>query len=176
MAEFTMITHKLDNALRQVVADAFKNLNYPCYHSSYHVWGAEAIIDYPEYPGSDTYSQLCGKLKTYKVSLPVDENTDLQALAKEFVRQAEEIEHAAYNEALGKWSETYPIDILRETMECHELCGWSLLAHEGEGVVWHGKATAVHYALYLPNMGKLTQNNRRENNFVWEAPDPRIGG
>ena len=176
MAEFTMINHKLDNALGQVVADAFKNLNYPCYHSSYHVWGAEAIIDYPEYPGSDTYSQLCGKLKTYKVSLPVDENTDLQALAKEFVRQAEEIEHAAYNEALGKWSETYPIDILRETMECHELCGWSLLAHEGEGVVWHGKATAVHYALYLPNMGKLTQNNRRENNFVWEAPDPRIGG
>ena len=176
MAEFTMINRKLDNALRQVVADAFKNLNYPCYHSSYHVWGAEAIIDYPEYPGSDTYSQLCGKLKTYKVSLPVDENTDLQALAKEFVRQAEEIEHAAYNEALGKWSETYPIDILRETMECHELCGWSLLAHEGEGVVWHGKATAVHYALYLPNMGKLTQNNRRENNFVWEAPDPRIGG
>ena len=171
-----MINHKLDNALRQVVADAFKNLNYPCYHSSYHVWGAEAIIDYPEYPGSDTYSRLCGKLKTYKVSLPVDENTDLQALAKEFVRQAEEIEHAAYNEALGKWSETYPIDILRETMECHELCGWSLLAHEGEGVVWHGKATAVHYALYLPNMGKLTQNNRRENNFVWEAPDPRIGG
>ena len=176
MAEFTIINRKLDNALRQVVADAFKNLNYPCYHSSYHVWGAEAIIDYPEYPGSDTYSQLCGKLKTYKVSLPVDENTDLQALAKEFVRQAEEIEHAAYNEALGKWSETYPIDILRETMECHELCGWSLLAHEGEGVVWHGKATAVHYALYLPNMGKLTQNNRRENNFVWEAPDPRIGG
>ena len=176
MAEFTIINRKLDNALRQVVADAFKNLNYPCYHSSYHVWGAEAIIDYPEYPGSDTYSQLCGKLKTYKVSLPVDENTDLQALAKEFVRQAEEIEHAAYNEALGKWSETYPIDILREIMECHELCGWSLLAHEGEGVVWHGKATAVHYALYLPNMGKLTQNNRRENNFVWEAPDPRIGG
>ena len=171
-----MIKHKLYNALGQVVADAFKNLNYPCYHSSYHVWGAEAIIDYPEYPGSDTYSQLCGKLKTYKVSLPVDENTDLQALAKEFVRQAEEIEHAAYNEALGKWSETYPIDILRETMECHELCGWSLLAHEGEGVVYHGRATAVHYALYLPNMGKLTQNNRRENNFVWEAPDPRIGG
>ena len=115
-------------------------------------------------------------MKTYKVSLPVDENTDLQALAKEFIRQAEEIEHAAYNEALGKWSETYPIDILREIMECHELCGWSLLAHEGEGVICHGKATAVHYALYLPNMGKLTQNNRRENNFVWEAPDPRIGG
>ena len=176
MAEFTMINHKLDNALRQVVADAFKNLNYPCYHSSYHVWGAEAIIDYPEYPGSDTYSQLCGKLKTYKVSLPVDENTDLQALAKEFVSQAEKIEQKAYNEALGKWSETYPIDILRETMECHELCGWSLLAHDGEGVIYHGRATAVHYALYLPNMGKLTQNNRRENNFVWEAPDPRIGG
>lgn len=151
MAEFTMINRKLDNALRQVVADAFKNLNYPCYHSSYHVWGAEAIIDYPEYPGSDTYSQLCGKLKTYKVSLPVDENTDLQALAKEFVRQAEEIEHAAYNEALQKWSEIYPMETLRETMECHELCGWSLLAHEGEGVICHGEATAVHYALYLPN-------------------------
>ena len=171
-----MINRKLDNALRQTVSDALRNLNYPCYHSSLNVWGNEVIIAYPESPGSDTYSQLCGKLKTYKVSLPVDENTDLQALAKEFVRQAEEIEHAAYNEALGKWSETYPIDILRETMECHELCGWSLLAHEGEGVVWHGKATAVHYALYLPNMGKLTQNNRRENNFVWEAPDPRIGG
>lgn len=164
MAEFTIINRKLDNALRQVVADAFKNLNYPCYHSSYHVWGAEAIIDYPEYPGSDTYSQLCGKLKTYKVSLPVDEDTDLQALAKEFVTQAEKIEQKAYNEALGKWSETYPIDILRETMECHELCGWSLLAHDGEGVIYHGRATAVHYALYLPNMGKLTQNNRRENN------------
>lgn len=164
MAEFTMIKHKLDNALRQVVADAFKNLNYPCYHSSYHVWGAEAIIDYPEYPGSDTYKELCGKLETYRVSLPVDDNTDLQALAKEFVTQAEKIEQKAYNEALGKWSETYPIDILREIMECHELCGWSLLIHDGEGVICHGKATAVHYALYLPNMGKLTQNNRRENN------------
>lgn len=165
MAEFTMIKRRLDNALRQVVADAFKNLNYPCYHSSYHVWGAEAIIDYPEYPGSDTYSQLCGKLKTYKVSLPVDENIDLQALAKEFVRQAEEIEHAAYNEALGKWSETYPIDILREAMECHELCGWKLLAHEGEGAIYHGKATAVHYALYLPNMRKIHEKyTKREIN------------
>lgn len=164
MAEFTMINRKLDNALRQVVADAFKNLNYPCYHSSYHVWGAEAIIDYPEYPGSDTYKELCGKLETYRVSLPVDDNTDLQALAKEFVTQAEKIEQKAYNEALGKWSETYPIDILREIMECHELCGWSLLIHDGEGVIYHGRATAVHYALYLPNMGKLTQNNRRENN------------
>lgn len=164
MAEFTIINRKLDNALRQVVADAFKNLNYPCYHSSYHVWGAEAIIDYPEYPGSDTYKELCGKLETYRVSLPVDDNTDLQALAKEFVTQAEKIEQKAYNEALGKWSETYPIDILREIMECHELCGWSLLIHDGEGVIYHGRATAVHYALYLPNMGKLTQNNRRENN------------
>ena len=38
MAEFTMINRKLDNALRQVVADAFKNLNYPCYHSSKYTY------------------------------------------------------------------------------------------------------------------------------------------
>ena len=160
-----MINRKLDNALRQVVADAFKNLNYPCYHSSYHVWGAEAIIDYPEYPGSDTYKELCGKLETYRVSLPVDDNTDLQALAKEFVTQAEKIEQKAYNEALGKWSETYPIDILREIMECHELCGWSLLIHDGEGVIYHGRATAVHYALYLPDLRKIHEEyTKREIN------------
>lgn len=130
-----MVNRKLDNAIRQVVTDALRNLNYPCYHSSLNVWGNEVIIAYPESPGSETYNQLRGKLETYRVSLPVDDNTDLQAL--------------------GKWSETYPIDILRETMECHELCGWSLLAHDGEGVIYHGRATAVHYALYLPNLQKL---------------------
>lgn len=154
MAEFTMIKRRLDSALRQAVTAEFAKMTYPCYHSSNNVWGIEVIILYPE---NETYKELRGKLETYTVSLFVDDNTDLQALAKEFVRQAEEIEHAAYNEALGKWSETYPIDILREAMECHELCGWSLLAHDGEGVIYHGRATAVHYALYLPNMGKLTQ-------------------
>lgn len=158
-----MIKRRLDNALRQVVASEFAKMDYPCYHSSNDVWGIEVIILYPE---NETYKELRGKLETYTVSLFVDDNTDLQALAKEFVRQAEEIEHAAYNEALGKWSETYPIDVLRETMECHELCGWSLLAHEGEGAIYHGKATAVHYALYLPNMRKIhekyTKNTRKE--------------
>ena len=120
-----MVNRKLNNAIRQVVTDALRNLNYPCYHSSLNVWGAEAIIAYPESPGSDTYKELRGKLETYRVSLPVDENTDLQTLAKEFVSQAEKIEQTAYNEALQKWSQIYPIEIVRETMECHELCGWS---------------------------------------------------
>ena len=152
-----MVNRKLNNAIRQVVTDALRNLNYPCYHSSLNVWGAEAIIAYPESPGSDTYKELRGKLETYRVSLPVDENTDLQALAKEFVTQAEKIEQTAYNEALQKWSQIYPIEIVRETMECHELCGWSLLIHDGEGVIhyFNGKVTAVHYALYLPNLQKL---------------------
>lgn len=156
-----MINHKLDNALRQTVTDALRNLNYPCYHSSLNVWGNEVIIAYPASPGSETYNQLRGKLETYSVSLPVDENTDLQTLAKEFVAQAEEIEHTAYNEALQKWSKIYPIELLREIMECHELCGWSLLAHEGEGVIYYGKVTIVHYALYLPNLQEYTQRENR---------------
>ena len=152
-----MVNRKLNNAIRQVVTDALRNLNYPCYHSSLNVWGAEAIIAYPESPGSDTYKELRGKLETYRVSLPVDENTDLQTLAKEFVSQAEKIEQTAYNEALHKWSQIYPIETMRETMECHELCGWSLLIHDGEGVIhyFNGKVTIVHYALYLPNLQKL---------------------
>lgn len=32
-----MINRKLDNALRQTVSDALRNLNYPCYHSSLNV-------------------------------------------------------------------------------------------------------------------------------------------
>lgn len=160
-----MINRKLDNALRQTVSDALRNVNYPCYHSSFNVWGNEVIIAYPESPGSDTYKELRGKLETYRVSLPVDENTDLQALAKEFVSQAEKIEQKAYNEALGKWSETYPIDILREIMECRELCGWSLLTHDGEGVIYHGRATVVHYALYLPDLRKIHEEyTKREIN------------
>lgn len=156
-----MSNHKLDNALRQTVTDALRNLNYPCYHSSLNVWGNEVIIAYPESPGSETYNQLRGKLETYSVSLPVDENTDLQTLAKEFVSQAVEIEHTAYNEALQKWSKIYPIEFLHEIMECHELCGWSLLAHEGEGVIYYGKVTIVHYALYLPNLQEYTQRENR---------------
>lgn len=156
-----MINHKLDSALRQTVTDALRNLNYPCYHSSLNVWGNEVIIAYPESPGSETYNQLRGKLETYSVSLPVDENTDLQTLAKEFVSQAAEIEHTAYNEALQKWSKIYPIEFLHEIMECHELCGWSLLAHEGEGVIYYGKVTIVHYALYLPNLQEYTQRENR---------------
>lgn len=150
-----MVNRKLDNAIRQVVSDALSNVNYPCYHSSLNVWGNEVIIAYPESPGSETYNQLRGKLETYRVSLPVDDNTDLQALAKEFVTQAEKIEQTAYNEALQKWSQNYPIETVREIMECHELCGWSLLTHDGEGVIYHGRATAVHYALYLPNLRKI---------------------
>ena len=64
-----MINRKLDNALRQTVSDALRNLNYPCYHSSLNVWGNEVIIAYPESPGSDTYKELRGKLETYRVSL-----------------------------------------------------------------------------------------------------------
>ncbi len=154
-----MINHKLDNAL--MVSDALRNLNYPCYHSSLNVWGNEVIIVYPESPGSETYNQLRGKLETYSVSLPVNDNTDWQTLAKEFVSQAEKIEQTAYNEALQKWSKIYPIELLHEIMECHELCGWSLLAHEGEGVIYYGKVTIVHYALYLPNLQEYTQRENR---------------
>lgn len=150
-----MSSRKLDNAIRQAVTDALRNLNYPCYHSSFNVWGSEAIIAYPESPGSDTYKELRGKLETYRVSLPADDNTDWQALAKEFVSQAEKIEQTAYNEALQKWSQIYPIETVREIMECHELCGWSLLTHDGEGVIYYGKVTIVHYARYLPNLQKL---------------------
>lgn len=120
-----MINRELDSALR--LATEFGKMTYPCYHSSRDVWGCEVIILYPE---NETYKELRGKLETYTVSLPVDDNTDLQTLAKEFVTQAEKIEQKAYDEALLKWSETYPIDVLRETMECHELCGWGLLAHD----------------------------------------------
>ncbi len=157
-----MINRELDSALRQAVASEFAKMNYPCYHSSNNVWGIEVIVSHFE---NETYKELRGKIETYTVSLFVDDNTDLQALAKEFVTQAEKIEQKAYNEALGKWSETYPIDILRETMECHELCGWSLLAHDGEGVIYHGRATAVHYALYLPNLRKIHEKyTKREIN------------
>lgn len=157
-----MINRELDSALRQAVASEFAKMDYPCYHSSNDVWGIEVIILYPE---NETYKELRGKLETYTVSLFVDDNTDLQALAKEFVTQAEKIEQKAYNEALDKWSETYPIDILRETMECHELCGWKLLAHDDERVVHYGRATAVHYALYLPNIRKIHEKyTKREIN------------
>lgn len=157
-----MINRELDSALRQAVASEFAKMDYPCYHSSNNVWGIEVIVSHFE---NETYKELRGKLETYRVSLPVDENTDLQTLAKEFVTQAEKIEQKAYNEALGKWSETYPTDILREAMECHELCGWSLLIHDGEGVIYHGRATAVHYALYLPNLRKIHEEyTKREIN------------
>ena len=79
-----MVNRKLDNAIRQVVTDALRNLNYPCYHSSLNVWGNEVIIAYPESPGSETYKEL-----------------------------------------------------------------------RGEGVIYHGRVTAVHYALYLPNIRKI---------------------
>ena len=158
-----MVTNRnLSNDLRQAVTDEFKKMTYPCSHSSNDVWGYEVIVLYPE---DDTYKELRGKLETYKVSLPVDENTDLQTLAKEFVFQAEAVEQRVYEEAIQKWSQTYPIEILREAMECHELCGWSLLMHEGEGAICHGKATAVHYALYLPDLNKIKELEQPKENY-----------
>lgn len=71
-----MSSRKLDNAIRQVVTDALRNLNYPCYHSSLNVWG-----------------------------------------------------------------------------------------NDDEGVIYHGRATAVHYALYLPNLRKIHEEyTKREIN------------
>lgn len=41
-----MSSRKLDNAIRQVVSDALRNVNYPCYHSSLNVWGNETYEKY----------------------------------------------------------------------------------------------------------------------------------
>ena len=103
------------------------------------------------------YQQLRGKLETYSVRLPVDENTDLKTVAKCFVSQAEEIEQEAYKQALLKWSLTYPVEALRWSMTCHELCGWRFVVDDYEGIIRNGKATLAHYAIYLPDPQKVEE-------------------
>ena len=87
----------------------------------------------------------------------MDENTDLKTVAKCFVSQAEEIEQEAYKQALLKWSLTYPVEALRWSMTCHELCGWRLVVDDYEGIVRNGKATLAHYAVYLPDPKKVEE-------------------
>ena len=145
---------ELDNALKQAVGKELQNAVFPCLHSSKDVWGQYAIVGYGE---EGVYRELRGKLETYSVRLPVDENTDLKTVAKCFVSQAEEIEQEAYKQALLKWSLTYPVEALRWSMTCHELCGWRFIVDDYEGVVRNGKATLVHYAVYLPDPKKVEE-------------------
>lgn len=149
-----MASNELNNALKRAVEEELKEAVFPCPRSSRDVWGQEAIVGYLE---GDTYQQLRGKLESHSVRLPVDENTDLKTLAKCFVSQAEEIEIEAYQQALLKWSLTYPIDALRWSMVCHELCGWRFIEDVYEGIIRHGKATLVHYAIYLPDVNKVKE-------------------
>lgn len=149
-----MIKVELDNALKQAVEEEFKKAVFPCLHSSRDVWGQYAIVGYLE---EDVYQQLRGKLETYSVRLPVDETTDLKTIARCFVSQAEEIEQEAYKQALLKWSLTYPMEALRWSMTCHELCGWRFIVDDYEGIVRNGKATLVHYAIYLPDPKKVKE-------------------
>lgn len=145
---------ELDNALKQAVEEEFQNAVFPCLHSSRDVWGQYAIVGYLK---EGVYQQLRGKIETYSVRLPVDENTDLKTVAKCFVSQAEEIEQEAYKQALLKWSSTYPVEALRWSMTCHELCGWRFIVDDYEGIVRNGKATLVHYAVYLPDPKKVEE-------------------
>lgn len=149
-----MVKIELDNALKQAVEEEFQNAVFPCLHSSRDVWGQYAIVGYFE---EGVYQQLRGKIETYSVRLPVDENTDLKTIAKCFVSQAEEIEQEAYKQALLKWSLTYPVEALRWSMTCHELCGWRFIVDDYEGIVRNGKATLVHYAVYLPDPKKVKE-------------------
>ena len=139
---------ELDNALKQAVGKELQNAVFPCLHSSKDVWGQYAIVGYGE---EGVYRELRGKLETYSVRLPVDESTDLKTVARCFVSQAEEIEQEAYKQALLKWSLTYPVEALRWSMTCHELCGWRLVVDDYEGIIRNGKATLAHYAVYLPD-------------------------
>ena len=141
---------ELDNALKQAVEKEFQNAVFPCLHSSKDVWGQYAIVGYFE---EGVYQQLRSKLETHSVRLPVDENTDLKTVARCFVSQAEEI----YKQALLKWSLTYPVEVLRWSMICHELCGWRFVVDDYEGIVRNGKATLVHYAVYLPDPKKVEE-------------------
>ena len=109
------------------------------------------------YGEEGVYRELRGKLETYSVRLPVDESTDLKTVARCFVSQAEEIEQEAYKQALLKWSLTYPMEALRWSMTCHELCGWRFIVDDYEGIVRNGKATLVHYAIYLPDPQKVEE-------------------
>lgn len=149
-----MTKAELNNALKQVVEKEFQNAVFPCLHSSKDVWGRYAIVGYCE---EGVYRELRGELETYSVRLPVDENTDLKTIAKCFVSQAEEIEQEAYKQALLKWSSTYPMEALRWSMTCHELCGWRFIEDLYEGIVRNGKATLVHYAIYLPDPQKVEE-------------------
>ena len=145
---------ELDNALKQAVEEEFQNAAFPCLHSSKDVWGQYAIVGYLK---EGVYQQLRGKLETYSVRLPVDENTDLKTVAKCFVSRAEEIEQEAYKQALLKWSLTYPVEALRWSMTCHELCGWRFVVDDYEGIIRNGKATLAHYAIYLPKSQKVEE-------------------
>lgn len=145
---------ELNNALKQAVEEEFQNAVFPCLHSSKDVWGQYAIVNYFE---DGAHRELRGKLETYSVRLPVDENTDLKTIAKCFVSQAEEIEQEAYRQALLKWSLTYPMEALRWSMTCHELCEWRFIEDLYEGIVRHGEATLVHYAIYLPDPQKVEE-------------------
>ena len=42
-------------------------------------------------------------------------------------------------------------------MICHELCGWRFIVDDYEGIVRNGKATLVHYAVYLPDPKKVEE-------------------
>ena len=42
-------------------------------------------------------------------------------------------------------------------MICHELCGWRFIVDDYEGIVRNGKATLVHYAIYLPDPQKVEE-------------------
>ena len=145
---------ELDNALKQAVGKELQNAVFPCLHSSKDVWGQYAIVGYGE---EGVYRELRGKLETYSVRLPVDESTDLKTVARCFVSQAEEIVLDAYKQALLKWSLTYPMEALRWSMTCHELCGWRFIVDDYEGIVRNGKATLVHYAVYLPDPQKVEE-------------------
>ena len=139
---------ELDNALKQAVGKELQNAVFPCLHSSKDVWGQYAIVGYGE---EGVYRELRGKLETYSVS------TDLKTVARCFVSQAEEIEQEAYKQALLKWSLTYPMEALRWSMTCHELCGWRFVVDDYEGIVRNGKATLAHYAVYLPDPKKVEE-------------------
>lgn len=149
-----MVNVELNNALKRAVEEELKKAVFPCLHSSRDVWGQYAIVGYLE---ESVYQQLRGKLETYSVRLPVDENTDLKTIARCFVSQAEEIEQEAYKQALLKWSLTYPMEALRWSMTCHELCGWRFIVDDYEGIIRNGKATLVHYAVYLPDPKKVEE-------------------
>lgn len=154
-----MTNLELSNALKQAIQEEFQDISYPCVHSSRDVWGQEAIVGYFE---ENIYQQLRSKLETYRVSLPVDENSDLKAVARQLAQEVERVEQEAYEQALSKWSHTYPTEALRGAIVCHELCDWSLLMDENGGVIQHGKVLLAHYATYLPNVTKVKEFQQSE--------------